>query len=175
VHRVQKEGTYCFSCTYLHDVNEICSILCILCYHVFGEIKLYIQSTTRNTTRAIWCLRSSINIMDLPALRIIPFLRGNGLSRPRVHVGTGMELPTGTACWPIRPSWLAWLGYLRPMDSLLAYGQCGLTRGRNIFGTGQKTGRIEDGTSTQARWKHMRPLQTKLRRACWGKTLSCTT
>jgi len=36
--------------------------------------------------------------MDLPALQTIPFLHGNGLA---VHGGTGMDLPTQSACWPM--------------------------------------------------------------------------
>jgi len=44
----------------------------------------------------ILCPRSSICIMNLPALQTIPFLHGDGF----VHVDTGMDSSALTACWP---------------------------------------------------------------------------
>ena len=45
---------------------------------------------------------SSICIMDLPALRIIPFLHGNGLARLRARPCWHINgLASSTACWPM--------------------------------------------------------------------------
>ena len=49
--------------------------------------------------------RSSVCLMDLPVLRTIPFLHGNGLAG--VPFGTGMDLPARTRAG-LRPSWPAY-------------------------------------------------------------------
>jgi len=89
-----------------------------------------------------------ICIMDLPALRAIPFLhrnQSNSLACGRVHVGTGLNSPARTSCW-----YVAILAGLRP--SWVVYGQPDGLRRRGSsceqsdVGTGRTTGQTDNGT-----------------------------
>ena len=85
-------------------MKHLCRIIVVDCQirSTLNGTKINIKLQSWRPSAVIWCPRSSIRIMDLPALWTIPFCTGRDSSTcGRVHVGTGIDLLAWTACWPM--------------------------------------------------------------------------
>jgi len=74
-------------------------VCCVITSLTISYVTLY-KLHSRGPPTVIWCPRSSICIINLPAFGLFHFCTGmDSLASGRVPVGTGMDSPVRTACW----------------------------------------------------------------------------